>query len=413
VRIEPRTYDIEQLNRRHRQGKINPRPQYQRTAVWSEHRKQLLIDSILRGYDVPKLYFRVMPAEDQFEYEVVDGQQRLSAVFQFSDDRFKLPKESADLPCGDAADKRFSDLSSSQQDLLANFQFACSLIHEATDLEIRELFLRLQEGVSLNPAEKRNALEGGMRDFVAKIADSHRVFPLTYLSKKRYHWHDLLAIVTCLIRAGGPTEVKAQQLKAMYEQERSFSETDRVAKDVKKILNRIAKMLADRPPEMDIKWGFVDLCLLVYKLDKDFAMKDRYGDILGVYVQVEKERREKPDLSELTGDPWRQDLATYIRAFETGGGTSDSVGARHKVFMRLTLRDLADLVPLDKSRAFSQHQRTVLYRNAEQRCQECKKRIDFVAMHADHVKPFSRGGKTTIENGQCLCQPCNLNKSDS
>ena len=46
-------------------------------------------------------------------------------------------------------------------------------IFDASDIEIRDLFLRLQEGVSLNPAEKRNAFVGGMRDFIAELAAVH------------------------------------------------------------------------------------------------------------------------------------------------------------------------------------------------------------------------------------------------
>jgi len=35
-----------------------------------------------------------------------------------------------------------------------------------------------------------------------------------------------------------------------------------------------------------------------------------------------------------------------------------------------------------------------------------------VNLHIDHIKPFSKGGKTTLENLQTLCQECNLGKSN-
>ena len=53
---------------------IDPKPQYQRTSVWTTDRKSFLIDSILRGYDLPKFYFTFL--EDGnikgFKYEVTD-----------------------------------------------------------------------------------------------------------------------------------------------------------------------------------------------------------------------------------------------------------------------------------------------------------------------------------------------------
>jgi uncharacterized protein with ParB-like and HNH nuclease domain len=49
-------------------------PDWQREDVWDQRKKQQLIDSILRGWKLPKFYF-VKTSED--EYEVVDGQQRL------------------------------------------------------------------------------------------------------------------------------------------------------------------------------------------------------------------------------------------------------------------------------------------------------------------------------------------------
>ena len=70
---------------RQRESKINPHPQYQRAAVWKLTKKQKLIDSILRGYDIPKIYLRKSP-DDAYEHEIVDGQQRLRAIWEFANE---------------------------------------------------------------------------------------------------------------------------------------------------------------------------------------------------------------------------------------------------------------------------------------------------------------------------------------
>ena len=78
-------------------SKIDPKPQYQRGSVWTEVQRQLLIDSILRGYDIPKLYLRELANHSTYEFEVVDGQQRLRAIWDFMDNQYGLGEISNDL----------------------------------------------------------------------------------------------------------------------------------------------------------------------------------------------------------------------------------------------------------------------------------------------------------------------------
>ena len=43
-------------------------------------------------------------------------------------------------------------------------------------------------------------------------------------------------------------------------------------------------------------------------------------------------------------------------------------------------------------------------------CPLCGRKFALEEMHADHVKPWCRGGQTTLENGQMLCHDCNWTK---
>ena len=287
-------------------------------------------------------------------------------------------------------------------------------VEEASDLEIRDLFLRLQEGVSLNPAEKRNAMPGNMRDFVADLGETHSVFPLIRLPKKRFGWHDLAAIVTCLEMAEGPTDVKAPSLRQMYDANQNFSTNGSTAKKVKRCLTYMARVLENRPPEMNIKWGFVDLYLLISKMEGPYVLHGREEDFVDFYVQFEKDRQDAisdpGDLLSSSKSHWDKDLYDYIEAFIRSGGTRQNIEKRHEVYKKRFIRDAQSLIPKDSIRAFTDDERIVIWRQANGICQICEEKIALDEMEADHIVPHSRGGQTTVENGQALCRRCNASK---
>ena len=399
-----------------RKHKINPRPQYQRTPVWNEDKKQLLIDSVLRQYDIPKIYLR--KSDPPFEHEVIDGQQRLRTVWEFTEGAFVLGDTSRDLPeFGDLSGKKYSELDSDVQDQIADYEFIIIEVLEASDFEIRDLFLRLQEGVTLNPAEKRNALYGNMRDFVADLGEKHKVFPLTFLPEKRFGWHNLAAIITCLELAEGPTDVKSTSLRKMYLDNQDFEKDGSTARKIKRHLNYLKRIIKDRPPEMDIKWGFVDLYLLVLLMDELFALGDIEGEFTDFYVSFENERRSAmPDYGELRSSGrslWDKDMYQYIEAFVRSGGTKPNIKTRNSVYSRRSIRDMSDLIPIDSDRSFSRDERIVIWRRDNRTCQMCHNQITLQEMEADHVLPHAMGGKTAVSNGQSLCKNCHAEKHAS
>lgn len=396
---------------RNRQSKIDPKPQYQRGAVWSESMKQLLIDSILRGYDIPKFYFRVIQ-HPKYEYEVVDGQQRLRALWEFCENKFALGEISNDIPgMPNLEGKYFEQLASEQQDLILGFSLSITEIRDATESEIRDLFLRLQEGKSLNPPEKRNAMTSKMRDFVFELA-KHEVFLKTSITNKRFEYDDWAAHVISLELHDGPVDVKAADLKKMYEKEKNFDVNCGKAKKVKKVLNFMAKVLEDSPPEMDIKWGFVDLYLLISRLMDVYSISERHIDFHDFYVGFEQQRRVVNDPADLLSNPspTERDLYDYIIAFQREGATRARIATRHEVYKRAFLNTFPDIVPKDPKRAYDNDERIIIWRRAGMKCEKCMKNLEFTEMQADHITPHTLGGKTTIANGCCLCSKCNQTK---
>jgi len=114
-------------------------PDWQRTKVWDKAKKQHLIDTILRGWHLPKFYFRKI-ADDHFE--VVDGQQRLNAIFEFCGNTLPLSNKTAEEFGG----VYYKDLSSDTSDGLDDFKIEYDEIEGASEKELKDFFQRLQQG---------------------------------------------------------------------------------------------------------------------------------------------------------------------------------------------------------------------------------------------------------------------------
>jgi hypothetical protein len=130
-------------------------PKFQRRGVWSTGARSFFIDTLIRGMPVPPIFLRVRQSEDNKKVvrEVVDGQQRLSAVLNYTNDEFKLSK-SLDKAWGG---KRFSELDPASQNAIRQFSFNCEVFHGVSDADILNVFARLNTySVPLNGQELRN-----------------------------------------------------------------------------------------------------------------------------------------------------------------------------------------------------------------------------------------------------------------
>ena len=113
---------------------IRPNPEYQRGLQWKRRQQQVLIDSVFRGYPLPRFYFERKASRDPLgtavvSLDVIDGQQRIIALSQFRNDEWPL-LESEKLPLPPAVRRlpcpwggmTFSELDS---DLRDHFLGAC------------------------------------------------------------------------------------------------------------------------------------------------------------------------------------------------------------------------------------------------------------------------------------------------
>lgn len=130
-------------------------PKFQRRRVWPKKAKAFLIDTILRGMPIPKLYMRQQLdlKTAKTKHEVVDGQQRVAAVLEFYDDGFKLPADE-----GPFERLTYSKLPSDAKKDFLSYEFSVDLLVNAADADVLGIFARINSySVPLNAQEKRNA----------------------------------------------------------------------------------------------------------------------------------------------------------------------------------------------------------------------------------------------------------------
>lgn len=246
--------------------RINVDAEYQRADVWSQPQQALLIDSIMRGFDIPKIFLRKLPDGSPYLFDVIDGKQRLTAIWKFISDDFCLLSDLDQFPdLGNLGGMRWSDLPDDAKDRFQFTNITVSKIEDATKDEIHELFLRLQKGEPLNAAERRNAMSGPVRDFVANNLVTHPVWNSIGLRSKRFGIHENSAIVLALVLKGGPTGLKGADLHRLYER-KTFDPNGESAKRTIEFLDIIKQISDIKQKNIRTRWGLVDLLVVLMRL---------------------------------------------------------------------------------------------------------------------------------------------------
>lgn len=162
-------------------------PPFQRSGrLWSAADKSFLVDSIVNEYDFPKLYLAdfsyASNSLNKFgkKFAVIDGRQRLEAIFDFIEDKFSLSDEFVyeGQPDIDLRGLKYSQLRSQYPKISLLFeQFNLPVMSVITDDEakINQLFVRMNRNKPLTGAEIRNAMQGAVPPAIRRLVD-HEFF---------------------------------------------------------------------------------------------------------------------------------------------------------------------------------------------------------------------------------------------
>lgn len=293
---------------------IDLNPSYQRKGrLWSEKDKSYLIDSIINGFDMPKIYVADFTFsnsqlnEKRKPYAVVDGKQRLEAMFDFFKGDLTLDKGFIYIedPTLKLAGLSYKDLKAKFPKIASKFDnFNLSVISIITDSDamINEMFIRLNKSKPLTGAELRNAMKGVVPKLTREII-KHSFF----INKIRFNTNrgqdSNVATKLLLIEFRGKfVDTKKIHLDKLVD-DAVAAETSNFDTSFNNI-NRVLSYMADSFTNKDVLLASSGLIPVYYWFYRNFGKenKDKIRNYLVFFEQKRKDTR-KISVKETSSDP--------------------------------------------------------------------------------------------------------------
>ncbi|MGR3463855.1 DUF262 domain-containing protein [Limimaricola sp.] len=213
-------------------------PDWQRQEVWSPEKKRKLINTILRGWKLPKFYF-VLTQSGPDEFDVLDGQQRLTAIWEFMDGDLLLNEEDANL----FGANTYANLPDDMSDAFDDYEIEYDEITDASEEDSKEFFQRLQAGLPLNSSERLNSIHSQLRNYCFKSSQHAFFEETTTIANKRYGYFDVMAKVATLEIEGLGTGLRFEDVKKVFEANSNFSPSSAAALRINDALDYLHRQL--------------------------------------------------------------------------------------------------------------------------------------------------------------------------
>lgn len=318
-------------------------PPYQRNGeIWSKEKKQLLIDSIINRYDIPKLYFhrysRTEARKRGKAFAIIDGRQRLETIVRFIENGFPLSSDFEYLedPSVQAAGMNYSELAQKYPKIKSRFDFYSLPIVavETDDLElIEDMFSRLNEAVPLNAPEKRRSIGGDMVKAIDDIADHLFFTKKVKFGNKRYQHKEasvrLLFLVACL-RHGKIVDTKKPYLDQFtfeYKKGR-LKEVKSLKEEVIQLLDRLVPVFVDKDPLL-----LAQASIPIYAFIPQFLDKEKNAKFLSrtKLEKFNKKRLLNRALAEKDIAQANFELLEFDRLSQQGTNDASSIRERWRI----------------------------------------------------------------------------------
>lgn len=417
----------------YRNNMLRANPEYQRGEVWSRVQQKKLIDSVLRSYPIPLIYLhhikKKVAGMQREDLEIIDGQQRIRALFEFAEGAYslfdpvkddkeaKFPNFIKDSPCPWAR-SNFQQLNKELKDGFENTELSVVKI-TGTSNEARDLFIRLQAGLPLNRQETRDAWPGHFTDFILRLGGKpditrypghpffHRVLGLKPKAD-RGKTRQLAAQIAILFfnrRWNGVesfTDVNAKAIDDFYYQNIDFHQ-DVDAARLFQIFDKLDYLLGDGKRPRMRGHEAMHLVLLVDSLWDEYtrsweASLPGARDRFAMEVARASSKKDTAD----PGEYWTR----YGQWTRTNSDRGDRIKLRHAFYMGKMLEFLGPLQPKDSKRLYGPVEREYIYFRDAKRCGVCSADVQWSEAEIHHTLEHSRGGFTTFENGMLVHEKC-------
>lgn len=333
-------------------GKLNIRPAFQREFIYKDKQRDEVINTVMKGFPLNVMYW---VKSDNGGYELLDGQQRTISIAQYVNGDFSVNHMG------------FDNLTDTEQEQILNYKLMI-YICEGTDKEKLDWFKIINiAGEQLTAQELRNAIYTGEWLTEAK----------KYFSKNGCPAH---AIASNYLKG---TAIRQDYLETAI---RWIS-----AREGIEIEDYMAKHQHD--PNCNELWLYFQNVITWVKVIFPKYRKEMKGLEWGVYYNK---------FSKNNYDP--KNLEEKIAALMQ----DDDVTKKSGIYEYL----LDGLEKHLSIRAFTQSMARAAYERQKGICPICGKHFEITEMQADHITPWSKGGKTIAENCQMLCADCNRRKSN-
>jgi hypothetical protein len=177
--FDSRTYSINDFLEWSNNKQLELNPKFQRRSVWTDTARSYLMDTIVRGKPIPKVFIRqkLNVQTRQSIREVVDGQQRLRTILSYLKDGFVISKKHHPT-FGGLFFSQLNQVDENIQSSILNYEISTDLLVNMPDSEILDIFGRLNSySVTLNEQEKIHANHfGPFKTLADRVAHTYNSF---------------------------------------------------------------------------------------------------------------------------------------------------------------------------------------------------------------------------------------------